>query len=122
MLADSGLVSLDAPITAYRDSAPSEWTGITVRHLLNHTAGFAEQLIVACHDAPVLDVSARAQFDLIAEHPLMFPSGSRAAYSDPGYFLLGMIIEKASGLTYAEATRALIFDRCGMEKSLILDQ
>lgn len=121
-LVDSGLVSLDDPVTRFIKEAPAAWSEIQVKHLLSHTGGFAEQLIVSCDGAPAMDVSTRNQFQLIADSPVLFPPGSNAAYSDPGYFLLGMIIESATGLKYSEAMDRLIFETSGMEQSLILDQ
>lgn len=121
-LVDSALVALDDPIVKYIEDAPAEWGAITVGHLLSHTGGFAEQLIVSANGVPLMDVSTEAQFELVKESPLMFPAGRGASYSDPGYFLLGMIIERASGQRYADAMQALVFDPCGMEHSLILDQ
>ncbi len=122
LLVQRGQISLSDPITNYINGAPPAWRAITIRNLLDHTAGFPEQAIVSCHGVPLMDVSTKAQFDLIARHPLLFPPGKRALYSDPGYFLLGMIIEHVSGSTYANFMQRNIFDPAGMAHTSILDQ
>jgi CubicO group peptidase (beta-lactamase class C family) len=122
LLVQDGRVSLEDPITKYIDGSPDDWKAVRVRHLLTHTAGFGEQSIVERQGLPVMDVSTKQQFDLIRQTPRLFPAGQKAAYSDPGYFLLGMIIEKASGLPYAQFMEERIFKPLGMTGTSVLDQ
>lgn len=122
LLVQQGRVKLDDPISAYLPSVPAAWGGLRVRHLLSHTAGLAEELVPDCQGAPLLDVPESLQFDLIARTPLLFEPGQGAQYSDPGYFLLGMIIEKVSGLAYANFMDSYVFRRLQMANSRILDQ
>lgn len=121
-LVNEGTISLDDSITKFVPEAPPEWTAITVGHLLNHTGGFAEQIVVSANGVALMDVSTKAQLDEIVATPLMFPAGSNASYSDPGYFLLGVILESATQMSYSEVMKKLIFDACAMDNSLILDQ
>jgi len=47
------------------------------------------------------DITAKRALEVIAQEPLLFPAGERAMYCDAGYFLLGLIIEKASRQSYS---------------------
>ena len=119
---ESGLLQLTDPITKYLVDAPVDWQTITIANLLNHTGGFAEQLIVSCDGVPVLDVSTAAQYELIKATPVTFPPGEAAGYSDPGYFLLGMILESATALPYRDVIEKYIYGPCNMDNAGLLDQ
>lgn len=121
-LVDNEKLELDRPITDYLEDVPAAWSEITTRNLLSHTAGFPEQLIVGCDGAASLNVSTKAQLQMIVDSPALFPAGSGSAYSDPGYFLLGMIIEAVSGHKYSDAMRELLFDPANMSHSSLLNQ
>ncbi|HEY7545166.1 MAG TPA: serine hydrolase domain-containing protein, partial [Blastocatellia bacterium] len=122
LLVEAGKVELDNSIGTYIDNAPDSWKNITVRHLLTHTAGFPGEVPVQWEGSPLMNVTARQQFDFIARAPLLFPPGERSLYSDPGYILLGMIIEKASGQSYREFVQKRIFEPLQMTDSSVLDQ
>ena len=118
-LAEQGKIDLQNPITNYIDSLPEEYKLITVYHLLTHTAGFPDQVNLVYDNSPVMDVSTDKQLEIILNKPLLFPAGEDCSYADPGYFLLGMIIEKASGLKYKDYLQQEIFEPFGMEHSLV---
>ena len=122
LLVRQGRVGLDDPITKFIAGAPADWSAVTVRHLLTHTAGFPEEAIAEHEGSPLMDVSVRQQLDAIVRAPKLFAPGESAQYSDPGYFLLGMIIEKASGLRYADFMDRSIFKSLGMTATHVLDQ
>ncbi len=118
LLAREGKVRLDDSITLYLDNTPPEWKPITVRHLLSHTGGFGEMT----EDGGLMDITTQAQYDYVLKSRILFQPGTRAQYSDPGYFLLGMIIEKAAGLPYARFLEERIFRPLGMTSTSVLDQ
>ena len=121
MLVEEGKVKLDDLISAYIERTPESWRRITVKHLLTHTAGLGGA-VVMCDGSPLLDASTKQQFDFITRAPLLFQPGERAQYSDAGYVLLGMIIEKASGQSYREFMQKRIFDPLQMADTSILDK
>lgn len=121
MLVEEGKVRLDASITTYVDSAPPAWSPITVRHLLTHTSGIFAGGIVRYQGSPLLAVTTKQAFQFVATQRV-FPSGDVGFYSDAGYFLLGMIIEKASGRSYREFIQRRIFDPLQMKHSSITDR
>ena len=121
-LVEEGKIELQSPITKYIDSLPKGYEMITVNNLLTHTAGFPDQVNLVYDNSPVMDISTAKQIEIILNEPLLFPAGEGCSYADPGYFLLGMIIEKASGLKYKDYLQQEIFEPFGMEHSLVEDR
>src|SRR5437667_346591 len=107
MLVEEDKVRLDDTITKYFTEAPQRWRGITIRHLLTHTSGIQNHVAVphwldvfrtnlAFETTPTRGELLKMFFKL----PLEFQPGESWAYDNTGYYLLGMIIEKASGKSY----------------------
>jgi CubicO group peptidase (beta-lactamase class C family) len=112
-LAKDGELSLEDPITdrlvGMRDFAAP----IRIKHLLTHTSGiwdyedFVPDTMPPVHDADVPGLVARAE-------SLYFAPGSRYAYSNSGYALLALTVEKASGKPFATYLHDRIFAPLGM--------
>jgi len=122
LLVEDGKIGLDEPISRFINGTPEKWGTIKVRHLLTHTAGFEELGTPTCEGADLMDVSTNLQFAFIRKAPRLFAPGEGASYSDPGYFLLGLIIEKVSGRRYAQFMEERIFSPLGMLSTSVLDQ
>ncbi len=103
-LRDAGLVDLDDPLTAYvPEYSPPGSRGVTLRRLLSHSAGVPDPE----PDARALGDLSRPRpplelIDPIRDRPLDFTPGEGARYSNSGYALLGLVIERAGGMPYAE--------------------
>jgi CubicO group peptidase (beta-lactamase class C family) len=120
-LVEQGALGLDDPIGKYIDESwlPREITAkITVRHLLTHTSGLGSYF------NEVYDRSSRALFRKLDDYkPLIrddrpsFEPGSRYKYSNTGMFLLGVIIEKATGEDYFDHIRQSVYGPAGMTDS-----
>lgn len=121
-LVEQGKIDLQNPITSYIDSLPEVYKLITVHNLLTHTAGFPDQVNLEYDNSPVMNISTKKQLEIILEVPLLFAAGEACSYADPGYFLLGMIIEKASGQAYKDYLQQEIFKPFVMEHSLVEDR
>jgi CubicO group peptidase (beta-lactamase class C family) len=121
-LYEQGKLKLDDPINKYLPAAPGKWKDITIRHLLTHTGGIVslEEGFADLYDK--MDISTEESFRSVAKDPLSFAPGERHQYSDAGYFLLGMIIEKASGQRYRHFLREQFFSPLAMTATSILDQ
>jgi Beta-lactamase class C and other penicillin binding proteins len=112
-LLESDASAFDWPIAAWLGKTVSaELVAITPRQLLIHTSGLPEQV----PDEPdgVIGQDWLAPF---ADVHLDFAPGSAWQYSNAGYSLLGALIERATGLQYFEAMRAIVFDPVGMVAS-----
>jgi D-alanyl-D-alanine carboxypeptidase len=122
MLVEDGKVRLDDAIDKYLTDTPPAWHEITVRELLSHTSGLREYGLVRCDGSELLDISTKQQFDDLAKSPLLFQPGNGTQYSDAGYFLLGLILEKTSGQKYRDFLQRRIFGPLGMTRTNVLDQ
>lgn len=122
MLVEGGKVRLDDPVTVYLDHTPEAWKDITVRELLTHTSGLGGGGWVEWDGSPLLDITTKQHFEDVVKSPPHFPPGEDASYSDPGYLLLGMIVEKVSGQRYRDFMQSRIFNPLHMTSSGIVDR
>ena len=110
LLARDGKLRLDDPISRHYPTAPAAWSKITVRHLLNHTSGIKSYTSIPHFFSTIRkDYQAEELIDLVRELPLEFQPGEKWEYNNTGYYLLGLIIEKVSGQSYADFLAARIF-------------
>jgi len=122
MLVEEGKVELDAPISRYLESTPEAWKAITVRHLLTHTAGLKDRFEGLPAADWLLTFTTQRLYEASTKQPLDAQPGEKWQYSDQGYFLLGMIIEKVSGQTYRQFLTQRIFQPLGMTATTTINQ
>ncbi len=115
-LAEEGALTLDDPIAKYYSAAPAAWSGITLRHLLNHTSGIPDfvQVNGFIRGAARLQDRPEELVGLVRDQPLEFAPGSKFHYSNTGYVLLGLVIEKVSGKRYANYLADTFFKPLGL--------
>jgi CubicO group peptidase (beta-lactamase class C family) len=102
-LVQQGRISLDDPLSKYVPEFNTHGKTVTIEHLLSHTSGIPSYTATEGYfDGMSRDMTPAGILALVADKPLDFEPGSRFDYSNTNYVLLGMIIEKASGQTYAE--------------------
>ncbi|UOV03469.1 serine hydrolase domain-containing protein [Pseudoxanthomonas mexicana] len=118
LLIEDGVLTLDDRVRRWLPTLPVAAEGITLRHLLSHTSGLVdyEDLLPPdqahqIHDADVLRLLER-------EDRLYFPAGSDYRYSNSGYALLALVVERASGQRFAAFLQARIFSPLGMTATL----
>ena len=118
LLEERGKLSIDDPIKKYLPDAPAAWGKITIFNLLTHTSGIPNDTefpeFRASMQLPTTPEKLIAQF---RDKPLDFPPGQYWRYSNSGYILLGHLIEKLSGQSYAQFVRDNIFLTLGMKDS-----
>jgi CubicO group peptidase (beta-lactamase class C family) len=118
MLAQEGKLGLDDPLTKYLPGYPIGDRTITVSHLLAHTSGIRSYTALPGFVAGIgKDYTHDELVALFSKEPFDFNPGERFLYNNSGYFLLGMIIEKASGEPYEQFLRRRIFQPLGMSHS-----
>ena len=120
MLVEDGKLCLADPIGKYFDKPSESWKGITVRHLLTHTAGISNALYEKIDMRK--DYSDDELVAKIASIPLDFSPGAKWNYSNPGYVLLGMLVKKAVGRFYGDLLRERIFGPLGMATTRIMSE
>lgn len=117
-LVDQGKLALADPITKYLPDYPTQGQLITIENLLTHTSGIANYTeLPAFQGVMTQALSHEAMTDLFKNEPRAFPPGEGWAYSNSGYYLLGVIIEKVTGRSYAENLQKEIFGPLGMTHS-----
>lgn len=137
ILAEQGLLKFGDPLSKFFPQFPKYAEAITVKHLLNHTSGlpdyeklFVEKLIID-KDWPrstklppsMVEPTAKDALALLAREPkLDFEPGTKFEYSNSGYVVLGQIIEKVSGRSFAKFLKRHIFDPLEMERSVVYDE
>lgn len=107
MLVEQGAVKLDDKVSRYLDKTPEAWKDVTIRQMLSHTAGLAEYLGLGFNLRK--DYSRAELFDYIAGQKVDFGPGEGWSYSNAGFALAALIVEKASGLKWEEFVRQRIF-------------
>jgi CubicO group peptidase (beta-lactamase class C family) len=117
-LAQEGRLSLQSDIRAYLPWYDTHGRLITIEQLLTHTSGilsFTEKKDFL--KIRTLDRSADEIARFFMDDSLLFEPGSDWSYSNSGYFLLGLIVEKVSGLPLGSYLQKNIFDRLGMSNT-----
>lgn len=122
ILKEQGKLSLDDKILKFFPDFPLYGKEITVRNLLNHTSGLwdyedfvPDTQTYQVKDADCLTLMFRAE-------SLYFPAGSQYRYSNTGYALLALIVERTSGQRFAEFVKQHIFDKAGMSTSVAFEE
>ncbi|MEK7466080.1 MAG: serine hydrolase domain-containing protein [Planctomycetota bacterium] len=106
-----GKLATTDPISKFFKGVPADKKAITVQHLVNHTSGISGEAILGYHSRETAD-----EFVALAmKRPLASKIGETFEYSNPGYALLGVIIEKASGKKFEEYLRENLFKPAGMK-------
>ena len=117
LLATQGRLSLDDPVKKYVPELPAWGDGIRLRHLMHHTSGIRDYLgLWAMSGRSEGDgIPEEAALDLIVRQKrLDFEPGSRWSYSNSGYFLISVVVKRASGQSLADYARTHIFEPLGM--------
>lgn len=113
-LRDEGLLDLDDPLEKY---LPGTGVGeVTVAQLLCHSAGLAAEAPAPWWERTPGDLRPDLA-DVLGEQPLVHPVGRIHHYSNPGYTLLGRLVEAVRGVSWVEALQREILDPLGMDRT-----
>lgn len=112
-LAHEHKIDLDKSIYYYLDSLPKKQYDFTLRQIGGHTAGL-ERIYMPYNNDSLLKVSNKDLYKSFTK-PLIFKPGTQFKYSNFGYELLGMVIEKASGMPYSAAVQKLVLEPLKMD-------
>jgi D-alanyl-D-alanine carboxypeptidase len=118
MLVEQGRLSLDEDLHKYLPDYPDKGAKISIENLLTHTSGIKSYTNDPKFPAMWRqDLTVQQIIDVTKDDPLEFPPGTKWKYDNTGYILLGAIIEKVSGMPYADYVRKNIFESLGMKHS-----
>jgi CubicO group peptidase (beta-lactamase class C family) len=112
-LAENGALSLDEPV-ARRLPEMGEARGMTVRQLLNHTAGVSDTAQQSERSLTPRGYDRFARVTAIGQRPVDFPPGSAWRYSNAGYIVLGALVERITGTPWYVTLDQQFFARLGL--------
>jgi CubicO group peptidase (beta-lactamase class C family) len=117
ILEHEGKLKVEDPISKYVE-VPEAWAKVTLHQLLSHTSGVPENLRPALFKGMWgQPIDKDHLLDHLKKAPLDFKPGEKWSYSNTGYALLGMTIEKVSGKPYDEFLKERIFEPLAMKDS-----
>jgi CubicO group peptidase (beta-lactamase class C family) len=122
-LVDQGKIDLDATVGRYVPDLPNKAIRETVkvRHLLSHTSGMGSYFRNGFLRNKTYAASAADLVPFYADDSLSFTPGARMQYSNSGFALLGLIIERVSGQSFYDYMQKNILDRAGMKRASYVD-
>lgn len=113
-LVEEGRLSLDTTMQDFFPQLPSAGS-ITVRQMLQHSSGLPEYLTLEPFTSNMAQPYTPQQLlDMVAKAPLDFPPGSRFRYSNSGYLVLGMLVEKVAGQDFSSFLASQVTGPLGM--------
>jgi CubicO group peptidase (beta-lactamase class C family) len=122
LVAQDGGLSLDDSIFKFFPEFPPKLHGITVRNLLTHTSGLLDYedfvpdtQTIQVHDSDVLAT-------LSAHDSVLFQPGERWQYSNSGYAMLALLVQKQSGKRFADFLAERIFGPLGMTRTVAFEE
>jgi len=128
LLARDGRLHYDQSLKDYFPDFPAYGQAITIRHLLTHTSGLPdyEDLLPPADPARTIEeqqITDNQVLELLKKQKKgKFRPGGEWSYSNSGYVLLGLIIEKASGQPFDEFLHDRIFAPLGMETTVLYER
>lgn len=124
LLEQRGALTLDDPIVRYVPELSASASGVTIRHLLHHTGGLRDY-------SALLTLQGRKQSDAVTREETIemlawqrssnTRAGTAYEYSNTGYFLLSVIVERVSKQSLAQFSATNIFEPLGMTSTSIVD-
>jgi D-alanyl-D-alanine carboxypeptidase len=119
LLVEEGKLGLQDRVTTILTDLPATWGNVTVWHLLTHTCGIKD--LFNAPTSPGTTLTPEGCIRVIADLPLEFEPGDRWTYTNSGYLLLGLILEKASGKPYGDFLGERILQPLEMTTTVLHD-
>jgi CubicO group peptidase (beta-lactamase class C family) len=124
ILYERELLNLETPIRSILPELPAEWSDITVHHLLTHQSGIPNYTAIT-GDAPQ-DIDGLTNTDaldlVLQDPPLDFLPGTNMSYSNTGYIILAMAVERLTDMSFADFLHENIFGPLGMASTFVSDE
>jgi len=119
MLLEQGKLALNDDITKYIPGYPTHNKNITIHHLLTHSSGIKSYTSMrGLREIARKDLTPIELIDFFQNEPMDFNPGEKYKYNNSGYIILGYIIEKISGVSYAEFVETNILKKINMSSSV----
>lgn len=124
LLEQEGRLSLDDSIVKFVPSIGAYAEPVTLRHLIHHTGGLVDYMELAeAENIKFTDIlTVEESLKHLKNHQIArFPIGTNFEYSNTGYFLLSLVVEKVSGKSLRQFAKERIFDPLHMKDTTIVD-
>jgi CubicO group peptidase (beta-lactamase class C family) len=125
LLSERGALGLEQQAREVLPELPARWDAVAIRHLLCHQSGIRNHTNPANNPSFATErfsaVRPEQHLARVADLELCCPPGQECWYSNTGYLVLGMIIERVSGCSYEAFLRQEIFARLGLAKTRLSD-
>lgn len=115
-LVEEGKLKLNSPISEYLTDIPKTWKSVKVQQLLSHTSGIPD--LVDEEEAVMIADNFDTAWKKVITMPNDFKAGEEFRYNQTNYYLLGLIINKLSGMTFQEFITKGQLQKVGMEKTI----
>jgi D-alanyl-D-alanine carboxypeptidase len=114
-LVEAGQLSLEDDVRKYVPDAPTQGKRVTISQLLAHTSGLYNFTSLPDADAnETRDWTHEQVFALFKDKPFDFEPGRRWRYTNSGFYLAGVAIERAAGVPYARYVKDAVFGPAGV--------
>jgi CubicO group peptidase (beta-lactamase class C family) len=118
LLEEQGKLKVEDLVKMHWPEAPPAWDKVTIYNLLTHTSGIHSVTEIPDYKTWQLSETTPEQvIGHVRDLPLDFPPGSQFKYSNSGYILLGYLVERISGQSYADFLREKVFTPLDMKDS-----
>ncbi len=117
MLVHEGKLKLDEKLGDVLPDLPESWRTATIEQTLHHMSGIPDYEEIAGYDFYNRPREPQEILASVATKPLDFPHGAKYSYSNTGYFLLSLVLEKRSGLPSGKFLEDRIFRPLGMDQT-----
>lgn len=121
LMAEEGKLKLDDPIHTFLPYLPGEWVGVTMRQLLNHTSGIPDYEEIRSYDAYRFRMTPEEVIKIAQSRPVDFEPGQGWYYSNTGYYLASMVLERIDGQPLGKILKGRIFGPLGMNRTRLAD-
>jgi CubicO group peptidase (beta-lactamase class C family) len=129
LLVHDGKLRYDDRLTEVFPDFPAYGKAITIRQVLNHTSGLVayedimEKQYAGISDDKIPQISDSGVLNLLKQQmATKFTPGTRWEYSNSGYVLLGMVVERRSGMRFGDFLRQRIFTPLGMTETIAYEK
>ena len=122
LLVEEGKITLDDKLDKFIGAVPPQWSGITIRHLLNHTSGLPEYPDDRVFD-DLFANKTLGEDDMLARfkaYSLSWESGTKYRYCNVGYDILGIVVRRVTGKGYFDFLKGRVFTPLGMHSARLV--
>jgi CubicO group peptidase (beta-lactamase class C family) len=120
LLIQQGKINGDEEINRYLPGLPDIYENITIRHLLNHTSGIPDYYNFAqLHEG---FTNSDVLISLKSVDSLEFEPGTKYSYSNSGYVLLSILVDRISGMRFAEFLYDNALIKAGLDQTVVFDE